>query len=74
MKYFQGLGTSIKYLPSFCEYSQGLLIFQKPIKYLPPFVNISQGPDIFIKLYRIFIALCKYPKRPENILKEIKEL
>jgi hypothetical protein len=45
--------------------------FRSPIKYLLPFLNISQGSEIFIKLYKIFIALCKYLKRPENILKEI---
>jgi hypothetical protein len=45
--------------------------FRSPIKSLLP---ISQDPEIFIKLYKIFIALCKYPKRPQNILKEIKRL
>jgi len=48
--------------------------FRSPIKYLPPFLNISQGPEICINLYKIFMALCKYPKRPENILKEIEGL
>jgi hypothetical protein len=48
--------------------------FRSPIKSLLPLLNISQDPEIFIKLYKIFIALCKYPKRPQNILKEIKRL
>jgi len=48
--------------------------FRGSIKYLPPFLNISQGPEISIKLYKIFIALFKYSKRPKNILKGIKRV
>ena len=57
MKYFQGLGIVQNLYKIFIllfEYSQGLEIFQKLYK-------------IFIKLCKLFIALCTYPKRNENI-------
>jgi len=32
-----------------------------------PFLNIFQGQEIFIKLYKIFIALCKSSQTFGNI-------